>query len=382
MFSWNWIREEKLLQVYNLNEITDSRVLYDKKPPRFMVYIILIVTLLIAAFLIWANKSIKTYVVKSQGMVTTESKTNIMTNITGQINSVNVAEGKTVKEGDVLLTINPTDSNLQLDQINSQIDYENKRIALLTRAEQDAAKGANSFSKNKPEELEFYNRLQDNYAKQGEYAVDEQALKAQGYTDDQIKQQKQAQATKLNELHYDTILTFTNEKSQLQTDANKLQAQKSALEKSLNSYSITAQKSGIVHLSAAITKGMVLQQGNLIGSISNSDGGLIVETALPSSERPMVKVGDEVSLAVAGLNQAEYGTVKGKVQSIDKDANVDNQKGNVYFNMKVKPEQSFLQDKKGEKVNLTLGMITETRVKYNKITYMKYFLEQIGVKFD
>ena len=27
-------------------------------------------------------------------------------------------------------------------------------------------------------------------------------------------------------------------------------------------------------------------------------------------------------------------------------------------------------------------MVTETRVKYEKITYMKYFLEQIGIKFD
>lgn len=370
------------MRVYNINEITDSRLLYDKNPPRFMVYIVLIVTALIAGFLIWSNKAIKTYVVKAQGMVTTENKTAIMSNITGQVNSVNVTEGKKVKEGDVLFTINPTDSNLQLEQINSQIDYENKRIALLTRAEQDAAKGANSFNKNKPEELEFYNKLQDNYVKQGEYKVDEQALKAQGYNDDQIKQYKQTQDTKLNELHYDTILVFTSEKSQLQPDLNKLQAQKAALEKSLGSYNITAQKNGIVHLPAAITKGAVLQQGSSVGSISNTAEGLIIETLLSSSERPMVNVGDDVSLAVAGLNQAEYGTVKGKVISIDQDANVDNQKGTVYFNVKVKPEQTFLKNKKGEKVNLTLGMITETRVKYDKITYMKYFLEQIGIKFD
>jgi membrane fusion protein, peptide pheromone/bacteriocin exporter len=41
-----------------------------------------------------------------------------------------------------------------------------------------------------------------------------------------------------------------------------------------------------------------------------------------------------------------------------------------------------LEDSKGERVNLTIGMVTEARVKYEKITYMKYFLEQLGIKFE
>ena len=55
---------------------------------------------------------------------------------------------------------------------------------------------------------------------------------------------------------------------------------------------------------------------------------------------------------------------------------------NAYFKVKIKPEETYLADKRGEKVNLTVGMVTETRVKYEKITYMKYFLEQIGIKLS
>ncbi|WP_279325322.1 hypothetical protein [Clostridium sp. D46t1_190503_E9] len=40
------------MKVYNLNEITDSKILYDKNPPAFMKYIILIVTALIIVALI------------------------------------------------------------------------------------------------------------------------------------------------------------------------------------------------------------------------------------------------------------------------------------------------------------------------------------------
>ncbi|UZW15571.1 HlyD family efflux transporter periplasmic adaptor subunit [Clostridium pasteurianum] len=370
------------MKVYDLQEITDSRVLYDKNPPKFMVYIILLVVALAAGFLIWADRSIKTYVVKGQGVVTTENKVNVMSNISAAIQDVYVTEGKDVKEGDVLLTLRPEETNLQLEQVNKQVDYDNKRIELLTRGEKYAAKGSNGFDRNNSDEIEFYNRLLNNYSKKGEYTVDEKSLKTQGYTEDQIKQAKESQKTKLNELYYETIMSFTNEKTQLQADKSKLEAQKSALENSIGAYKITAPKTGKIHLSTPITKGMVLQAGNLLGSINNHEEGLIIDVSVPSSDRPRIKLGDEVSLAVAGLNQAEYGTVKGKVISIDQDATVNSEKGNIYFNVKVKPEKTLLKDKKGEKVNLTLGMLTETRVKYEKITYMKYFLEQIGIKFD
>lgn len=382
MSSWKLMREETSLKVYNLNEITDSRVLYDKTPPRFMIYMIFIVTALIVAFLVWSDKSIKTYVVKGQGIVTTENKANIMASMSGVIKEVNVEEGKEVKAGDVLFALNPTDPNLQLDQVNGQIDYENKRIAYLVRAEKDATKGANSFDQKNADEVEFYNRLSGSYARKKEYAIDEAALKTQGYTDDQIKQYKDQQKIKLNELYYDTITGLTSEKNQLKTDKNKLEAQRLALTKSLEEFKIVAPQDGKMHLNTSITKGMVLQAGNLLGSISSNKDGLVIQTMLSSSDRPRIHVGDEVALAVAGLNQSEYGTIKGKVISIDEDATIDNEKGHVYFNVKVKPEKTYLQDKKGEKVNLTLGMVTETRVKYEKITYMKYFLEQIGVKFD
>ena len=103
---------------------------------------------------------------------------------------------------------------------------------------------------------------------------------------------------------------------------------------------------------------------------------------LPSSDRPRINVGNEVALAVGGLLQSEYGTIPGKVVSIDEDATIDNESGSTYFKVKVKPDKTYLKDSKGERVNLTLGMVAETRVKYEKVTYMKYILELIGIKFS
>lgn len=370
------------LKAYSLHEITDSRIIYDKKPPRFMIFIIFVVIALITAFLIWANHSIKTYVVRGQGIVTSEDKANIMASISGSIQQVNIKEGQDVEKGDVLFTINPLDSNLQLSQINQQLEFDNNRISFLERAENDATNNKNSFDRNKPNESEFYNRLENSYTKKKEFAVNVDSLRKQGYNDDQINEYKNQQNVKIKEIYYDTINSFTSEKIQYQSEKSKLEAQKLMYEKSMDAYKVIAPESGKIHLSTQITEGMVLQTGNLLGSIANNKKDLTIEVTIPSSDRPLIQIGDEVSLAVAGLNQMEYGTIKGKVVNIDEDANIDSQKGNVYFRVKVKPNETYLEDKKGEKVNLTLGMVTETRVKYEKITYMKYILEQIGVKFN
>lgn len=367
------------MKLYSLNEITDSKLLYDKRPPKFMKYIILTVLVLVIGAIILSTKSIKTFVVKGQGIVTSKNKTNIMAKVTGEIKEVYVEEGVEVKQGDILMIFNPTEQKYQTEQIEGQIKIIQNRIKQLKRAEDELSKGKNTFNENNLEELEFYNRINSCYTKQKEFEIDEGTLKNQNYTDEQIKQYKEQANLKKQQIYYETIISITNERKQLELEMQKLTNQSDVLNNSKEEYKVFAQNSGKVHLNIPLNKGMVVQAGSLIGTISSLDE-IIIETLISSSDRPRIHKDDEVQMAVLGLNQAEYGTLKGKVISIDEDATIDNEKGNIYFKVKVKPEKEYLLDKKGEKVNLTLGMVVETRVKYEKITYFKYFIEQIGVK--
>lgn len=369
------------MKVYRLDEITDSKLLYDKKPPKFMIYIILSTVMLMTGFIIWSCVSVKTYVVKGQGLVTTESKNDIMAKVSGEIKASYLEEGKEVKKGDVLLEFNAPDPKYQKQQAQGQIDVYNERINLLERAENEATKGTNTFDKNNLKEVEFYNKLVSSYTKAREYDVDEETLKNQQYTDDQIKQAKEQGKIKKEQIYYETILSFTNEKKQIEMERDKLQNQEQAISDSTSEYVLYAPMDGIMHLDTEIKQGMVIQGGSKVGTIAEVDKELIIEASIASSDRPRIHEGNEVSLAVAGLNQAEYGTLSGTVSSIDKDATIDKE-GNVFFKVKIQPDKEYLLDKKGEEVRLTLGMLTETRVKYEKITYMKYFLEQIGINFS
>jgi len=303
-----------------------------------------------------------------------------MTKISGEIKEVLISEGIEVKEGDVLFTTNEIESDLQLSQINSQIEILNRRIELLRLAEENATNETNYFDMYNEEESEFYNKLAAAYIARREFVTDKEELKKQGYEEKQIEEYAKTQRNKYNEHYYKTISEFTNEKNQYELELSKLIAQKEALEKGKEQYQVIAQKSGVIHLNTPLTSGMVIQGGSLIGTIASKEEELTIETMLPSSDRPRIHVDDEVSLVVGGLLQSEYGTIPGKVISIDEDATIDSESGNAFFKVKVKPEKTYLEDSKGERVNLTLGMVTETRVKYEKITYMKYILELIGVK--
>ena len=114
--------------------------------------------------------------------------------------------------------------------------------------------------------------------------------------------------------------------------------------------------------------GMVIQAGALIGSIAPGTDDLIIELNLPSAERAKVKIKDDVEMVVAGLNQSEYGIIEGKVISIAEDAIIDEKESNnIYFKVQIKPKEQFLKDSNNNKVNLSLGMLTEVRIKYEKL---------------
>ncbi len=62
------------MREYSFSELKESRILMDKKPPRFGV-IITLITLFFLLIIILAGVSNKTYVVKANSIVTSDDKT-------------------------------------------------------------------------------------------------------------------------------------------------------------------------------------------------------------------------------------------------------------------------------------------------------------------
>ncbi len=367
------------MKTYTYQELKDSRIVYDKNPPKLMIVFVFLIVALITAIIILAINTNKTYIVKGQGLVQSLNKQYIMSPVSGQIIETDIKEGQKVNKGDKIAVIKSTDLNLQKQQFEQQIALDNNRITLLDRLANDIKNNRNSFKKNDSVESEFYNRLDAMYTSQKEYIVDPDSLKKQGYTDDQIKQYQDNGEIKKQGLKSQLLDSTTKEKAQFVTERDKLQIQVNAAQNGQNEYVITASTSGIVHLSTPISNGMVLQAGNAVGTLSGSDD-LYFETYISSADRARISENQNVTIVVNGLMQSEYGVLTGKIVQIDSDATIDQNNGNVTFKAKVKPDANYLSSKKGDKVFLSAGMTSEVRINYDKISYFKYVLDGLGIK--
>ena len=347
-----------------------------KKSLHFSLIFIYIVSALLIAVILWSVFSIKTYVVKASGVVSDQYKENIMNYTTGEIKKIYVKEGDKVNTGDKIIEIDSFQTDLQIKQIEELVLYYQNKVNNINKVisfvngftlddetTQINPFDVNDVSTNKEysncDYFVFYvNRQKEAAEEQGEVLTQDHC--------EQIKVQFLREANIYSELdNYNTNLIQQESQLKMYKD-------------SLSSFIITATRDGIIHLTSGLTIGTTLSQPTLLGSIS-SDDNLIIQASFPSSDISKVKLDDEVDIALSGVNQSEFGVIKGKLIEIDNDISSDNN-GNPFYMCKVKPSSTSLNNKKDKEMNITNGMITECRIKYEDTSYFIWAIEQIGVK--
>jgi multidrug efflux pump subunit AcrA (membrane-fusion protein) len=302
-----------------------------------------------------------------------------MNAVSGAIKTLNVNEGQTVKSGDILCEIDSFQIEIQIQQMQTGIEYYELKLAEIERlfafinnfTLDNESSRINPFDKNNISEARSYSNAQIfiDYIKEQEKAAGEKDP-AETYTQsecDELKEQF------LNQ-QYDAIDSY----NQQIIDAK---SKKDMYVNSLSEYTIKAAQDGVVHLSSGVTVGTVIQAGSLIGTISSAnESDYYFETVISAADRARIKIDDYVETVVAGAIQSEFGVLKGKVVAIDTDS-TQTQDGQVFYRVKIKPDTTVLKNKKGDEIKLKTGMLGESHIKYDETTWLKWIIEQIGVKF-
>ncbi len=120
------------MRIYNLNELTDSKILYDKSPPAFMKYIILTILISISVFFLLANKSIKIYTLKSNGIIVDKGSSLIMKEI--QNNEMIKVRDENKKSG-ILIESIISPSDIQKIHKNNEVEITIKGINGIVKGE-------------------------------------------------------------------------------------------------------------------------------------------------------------------------------------------------------------------------------------------------------
>jgi multidrug efflux pump subunit AcrA (membrane-fusion protein) len=368
-----------MARIYTYGELKESKLIYDRKPPAFGVIITFMTLVFVAAAILWAAFSTKTYVVKAAGLVASEAKTNVMNTVSGTIKDIRVTEGQLVEKGEILIEIDSFQTELQIAQIQAMVDFYQQKVNVIERLIvfvnaykiDDPSTQVNPFDANVPEEVKAYSDAQtiiDYLQQQARAAQDEEPPRAYTQAEaDNIKSQFLSQ-------QYTAYDEYGGQLVQQDIQLKMYQ-------NSLSEYYIKAEQKGIVHLTAGITIGTVIQAGSLLGNISSeTSDDYYFETVLNAADKSKIKVGDGVEIAVGGVMQSEYGVLLGEVTAIDTDS-TQTEDGQVFYRVKIKPEKTQLKDKSGNTIDITTGMLAESRIKYDETTWLKWAIEQIGIKF-
>lgn len=366
-------------KVKSLNELTDSRILYEKDCPPFGYLIVSLISVLLISVLIWSIKTPKTYIVKSNGIIESVNKNYIMSAYSGEINNMYIEEGSYVEKGDLLFTVKSTDLNLQDEQLSGQIEMYEKTIEYLKKLEKSIMDGKNYFNSEVEEERQYYNQYEAYMSQIKQNDIDASTYKNYGYTQQQIEMELEKNSAKVSEIYYSTLKSVDESISQYKTEIDKLFIQQKAISEGKSEYQVFANASGIVHMSGDYKSGMVVQAANALGSIANENDEYIVTAYLASSDMPRVSIGDSVNIEVSGLAQNIYGNISGKLVSIDNDLTTSEDGKQSFFKSHISVDKYYLISQKGNKVNISNGMTVEARIIYDELSYFDYFLESIGI---
>ena len=352
------------------------------KTLHFAIVFIYIITGLLISILLWSIFSIKTYVVKASGIVTDQYKENIMNYSTGEIIKIYVKEGDKVNKGDKIIEIDSFQTDLQIKQIEELVSYYQNKVNNINKV----INFVNGFTLDDEESqinpFDVNNTLTSKEYNNCKYFIDvvkQQREQAESNVDAEGNKQEYKQ-TDVDGIKFNFLqqMNVYSELDNYKTNLIQQESQLKMYKDSLNSFIITATRDGIIHLTSGLTIGTTLSQPTLLGSIS-SDDNLIIQASLSSSDISKVNIDDEVEIALSGVNQSEFGVIKGKLIEIDKDISSDNN-GNTFYMCKVEPSSNKLNNKKDKEITITNGMLSECRIKYDDTSYFIWAIEQIGVK--
>ena len=334
-------------RVKSLDEIRESRILFDKNPPAFGYILITVVAVFLIVAVVWSIKTPKVYTIQAQGTVTNDESNYVMCSYTGEILDSNMEEGALVEAGDVLFTIKSTDYDLQQTQLeDNRKSYEEQisQYSLLIKSIKD---DTNYFDETKADDGLYWSLFETYKSQVEQNKVDVSTYQAYGYTDDQI------------------------------------QAQLAAVTSGQDAYEVKATTSGVLHMLGNYKSGMVVQTTTTVATITPENSQRYLEAYVSTSDMARMHEGDRVQVVMDGLSQNVYGTISGSVSRID--SNVTTQEGqdgatSQAFKVMIVLDQDYVLSREGDKVGVTNGMTAAARIQYDKVTYFNYVLEKLGIK--
>lgn len=365
-----------------MEQLRDSRLMFEKKLPAFGFIILLAVTISIVGIVVWSTRAHKPYMIISQGTVTNTDSSYVMPAYTGEIEECFMKEGLLVQQGDILFTIKSTDFNLQEEQLLTSRETYEKQVEQSELLVESIKDDTNYFDATNPEDELYYSTFEAYKSQVAQNTFDGTMYQAYGYTEEQIENEMEKNQGKLSEIYYSAIQSAENTIKEARSQIASIDAQLAAIGSGQAEYSVRAVTTGVLHLLADYKAGMVVQTGSAVATITPENAEVVIDAYVSTADMARMEEGNEVQMAVDGLIQSVYGNITGTVEQIDSNLTSmegENGQSSSVFKIRIKPNSDYVVSKSGKKVNLSNGMTVEARITYDEVTYFDYVLEKLGL---
>ena len=484
------------MKLYNKNELTNSRIFFDKQPPMFLTIFILSVLFLVVLFFFITSTLIRTYVVTAQGMVTTKDLTFVGAFTDGIIDELIHSEGSFVERGDVLFTVSSGVEGLQYQTLIDQLEHQEEILKIMDLFDQSIEERLNHMT-NSGIQQEYYARIehyllaiqneQDNIGMM-EADLDEQrdqvnnlnsdisrlngeistlksretSLESQiqntpaeieeviaqprlayddsieistsptidiptfpieppilpptmipnpeyirlnneleevrserhileGQRDGYIlerdsvqadirRQERQPEPTNVEQTRIQLLADLGASRTSAETRIVELEAQLATHRTQDDLYEVRANQTGYVHYLLPLREGMMIQRMQSIAEISmNLEAEMQVEVFIPAYRISRVEIGQDVNVAIEGVNVSKYGTIQGELISIDIGTmSQETPQGNmIFYRGVVSINDTYLKASNGDMVYVLRSMPVTARIVYERETYLDWILSML-----
>lgn len=346
------MKQPELLPSEWVSDSVDT-YLYQKRPKRRIIYIVMLVVILAAVLsLPFVNVDIT---IQSNGFVRPNGEITVITApITEMVERVSAKEGDRLQKGDEILRFR---TNSPDGKITYQQEYSKETSAQIADLEILSKGQCPQVFASAARQQEYAKYLSEQYRLKTDlrqYEIEWQRYKAlfnKGLiSESEYNEHYFRYQDKLNELHLQQInqksawkIELTNLKMQLKENTSNL------IEtcNNRNIYIVRSPINGTLEQFSGIYPGNNLQAGATIAVVS-PDTSLYIEAYVAPRDIAFIRKKMRVKVQIESFNYNEWGTLEGHVQNISSDY-IHNNDGESFYKIKCKLTKNYLELRKSKR---------------------------------
>ena len=372
------------------NYVAKAILLEEAAPPVYMRTTVKLVTYALVIFLIWALFATLDIVAVAPGQVMPIQAVKVIQHIDGgRIATIDVVDGQTVTQGQVLMRLNSTEAGAEFQTLSAKYWGLYTRVerlrALLGDRPADFSKVPADYKQlvveqeytlktSKDQITQLQNEIKifsEVSAIRGDLAKEKLNTRVQALDAQRNLSGAQAELLRFRRTNMDELNTSANELAQTEEQMTKLQDRLERVE-------VLSPVDGVVQDLKFRTVGGVIPPGATLMNVVPLDGKMHAEVRVQPTDIGFVKLGEPARLKIGTFDFMRYGTIEGKVSMVSSFSTLD-EKQQPYFKVIVTIPQAFVGNSQDKRIEP--GMTVQADIVTDQQSVLRYLLRPIYVAF-